>query len=190
MALIDVKNEVLNCKKCSLWRTKKNPVFGEGPENADVMLIGEAPGRNEDETGRPFVGKAGRLLNDLLNEAGLSRNSVYITNIVKCRPPGNRDPMPFEIEMCSPYLDLQISIIKPRIIITLGRFSMSFIQRKFGLKEMPISKVHGMHFKIDTLFYHGYFVPMYHPAAGLYRGNIKEIMFKDWRTLKALLGDV
>ncbi len=179
--LNDIAKEIEGCKACPLWQTRTKPVPGEGPEDAEIMLVGEAPGRNEDLTGRPFVGAAGKFLDELLSLAGLSRNDVFIGNVVKCRPPGNRDPLPAEIQACKPWLEKQFSAINPRVVVSLGRFSLSFFQEKFGLPGESISKIHGVPRRIDTLVWHGWLVPMYHPAAGLYRGEIKQAIIQDWK---------
>lgn len=173
-------NEILNCKKCPLWRTRTNAVPGEGSLNTDIMFIGEAPGRNEDLQGRPFVGAAGKLLTELISKIGLQRSEVYITNVVKCRPPGNRDPTPEEIKACSPYLDKQIQIIKPKIIITLGRHSTKYILSKANIKVNSITKVHGKVFRLNIYNMHIKVIPTYHPAAALYNPRIRSILENDF----------
>jgi len=142
-----MNEEIKNCKRCNLWKTRNNIVIGEGSLNADIMFIGEAPGYYEDKQGRPFVGKAGKILDELLNSVELKREEIYITNILKCRPPGNRDPLPEEIKACTPYLDRQIEIIKPKKICTLGNFATNYIFSSFGLKPESIGKIHGKVFK-------------------------------------------
>src|SRR5688572_5649045 len=137
-AFVDLYERIADCPNCALARTRTRTVPGSGPSTSDVMFVGEAPGQREDEQGLPFVGAAGKFLDELLAAAGLSRETVYIANIVKCRPPGNRDPQPEEIEACSAYLDEQLRIVDPRIVVTLGRVSM---QRWFP--GTPISRVHG-----------------------------------------------
>lgn len=165
--------EISLCRKCGLWKTRKNPVPGEGDINALVVFIGEAPGRWEDVEGKPFVGSAGNLLNRILRKIGLSRGDIYITNLVKCRPPGNRDPHLSEIESCSPYLDRQLDIIKPKIILTLGRHSTSYIFSKAGLTFTSISEVRGKIYEAkfwDSMFH---LVASYHPAAALYNVQLE-----------------
>jgi len=180
-SLEDIEKEIKNCKKCRLWKSRKNPVVGDGSIDAEIMFIGEAPGKNEDEQGKPFVGKAGQFLNDVLKENGIERGDVYITNVVKCRPPNNRDPLPDEIEACSPYLEKQIEIIKPKIIVTLGRFSTKFILSLYGFKNEPISKIHG---KIFSSPLNGIkIIPMYHPAACIYNPALKEVFKNDIKKL-------
>jgi len=182
-----IAREVAECRKCSLWKTRTNPVPGEGPQDAEVMLVGEAPGRSEDQQGRPFVGAAGKLLSELLAAAGLSREEVYITNVLKCRPPGNRDPLPSEIEACTPFLDRQISHIRPKLICTLGRFSAAYILSRIGVKPRAIASIHGKAFKGTLDYGEATVVAMYHPAAALYKPPLREAMFRDWSRLGSLL---
>ena len=170
-------------KNCKIYPDAKNVVPGEGNPHAEILFIGEAPGRNEDEQGRPFVGMAGKLLSELLKSINLDREDVYITNIVKARPPKNRDPKPKEIEFCWPWLMKQIKIIKPKVIVTLGRHSM-----KQFLPEATITQAHGKKQTITlpmvgkvTLF------PCYHPAAALYNGGLRKTLFDDIKKLKKLL---
>ena len=180
-SLKDIEEEVRKCRKCRLWKNRKNAVVGEGNENAAIMFIGEAPGKNEDEIGRPFVGKAGQFLTQVLKENGIEREEVYITNVVKCRPPNNRDPLPDEIEACSPYLEKQIELIKPKIIVTLGRFSTKFILSLYGFKNEPISRIHG---KVFSSPLNGInIIPMYHPAACIYNPALKEVFKNDMKKL-------
>ncbi len=176
--MVEVAKEVVVCKKCALSRSRKNAVPGEGPAKAEIMFIGEAPGFHENEKGRPFVGAAGNFLNELLAQAGLERSDVWITNVVKCRPPGNRDPQPEEIAACDEYLERQIAAIDPKIIITLGRYSMG--------KFMPgakISTVHGQMRKVGDR----YVIAMFHPAAALHQASIKPAIMKDFAQLPKLL---
>jgi len=149
-------------------------VPGEGDNDADIMLIGEGPGKNEDEQGRPFVGRAGDLLTDLLKSAGLSRAEVFITNVVKCRPPENRDPRKSEINKCNPYLNRQIRAIDPRVIGTLGNHATETL-----VDEKGISKIHGKEFEYEGKI----LIPLYHPAAGLYNPALKETMIEDIQQL-------
>lgn len=175
--------EVESCRKCELWKTRKKSVPGEGPLDPKVMFIGEAPGFNEDLQGKPFVGKGGEVLSELLGLIGLKREDVYITNVVKCRPPGNRDPQPSEIKACTPYLDRQIALIKPKIIVTLGNFATSYILERFGLKPENIGKVHGKVFKISNLILSTKIIPMYHPAAVLRNPGMRETLVEDFKVL-------
>ncbi len=185
-----IEKEILNLKKSPLfkYRTENNylPVIGEGSLEAKIMFIGEAPGKNEALTGKPFCGASGKLLNELLASINLKREDVYITNIVKDRPPENRDPKEDEIKIYGPFLDRQIEIINPQIIATLGRFSMQYIFENFGLeKELePISKMHGKNFEIKTNFGKVKIIPLYHPAAAIYNQHLKETLRKDFLLLE------
>lgn len=184
--LKEIKNEVLNCKKCPLHKTRIFPVIGEGSHNARVMFVGEAPGLSEAKTGRPFCGAAGKILDELLNSAGIKREEVYVTNILKDRPPGNRDPQKEEIEACTPYLEKQIETIKPEVICTLGNYATAYIFEKYGLKDQiqGISKIHGKIFESGGLFGSIKIIPLYHPAVATYNPNMKEILKKDFQILK------
>jgi len=176
--LAQIAAEVSSCKRCSLHKTRKKSVPGSGPANAEIMLIGEGPGFNENEQGLPFVGQAGHFLNDLLALAGMKREEVWIGNVVKCRPPGNRDPQPDELTTCDAYLERQIDAINPKIIITLGRFSMG--------KFMPgakISVVHGQMRKIGERLV----IPMFHPAAALHNPTYLPLIKEDFTKLPQLL---
>ncbi|WP_461863293.1 type-4 uracil-DNA glycosylase [Thermococcus sp.] len=182
-----LEEKIRNCRRCPLGQLRINAVPGSGSYDAEIMFVGEAPGYWEDQKGLPFVGRAGKVLDELLEGIGLSREDVYITNIVKCRPPGNRDPTEEEIKACSPYLDRQIDIIRPRVIVPLGRHSMGYILRKFGFEPEPISKIHGKVFETGTLFGRILIMPVYHPAVALYRPALKEELQKDFQRLKNLL---
>lgn len=185
-SLENLKNEVLNCKKCSLYKTRKNPVFGEGNLNSKIMFVGEAPGYWEDIKGIPFCGAAGEILDELLKTIGLERKNVFIANLLKCRPPENRDPKPEEILICTPFLEKQIKIIKPKIICPLGRYSMKFIFEKYNLKEQiqPISEIHGKIFEIKDLFQDITIIPLYHPAVATYNPYMKKTLEKDFKILE------
>lgn len=180
-ALLDeIAEEIRVCTRCELHRTRTNSVPGEGPADARIMFIGEAPGWNEDQQGRPFVGAAGKFLEELLGAAGLKRSDVFITNVVKSRPPGNRDPLPDEIAACAPYLQRQIDAIDPDVIVTLGRFSMA--------KWFPgerISRIHGQPKKDGKRL----IVPMYHPAAALHQQALKATILEDFSKLPRILAD-
>ena len=184
-----IKDEIIGAKNSPLYeyriKNKYFPVIGEGGHNAKIMFIGEAPGKNEAETGRPFCGASGRVLDELLRSIETKRSEVYITNIVKDRPPMNRDPLPNEIEFYAPFLDRQIEIIRPEIIATLGRFSMAYIMKKFGLESelRSISQIHGKVFSAQTSYGSVKIIPLYHPAVAVY-GTNKEILKKDFETLK------
>ena len=181
--LEDVSYEVASCKKCILYKTRKNPVSGAGNNASGIMFIGEAPGRNEDLKGLPFVGAAGKVLDDLLGSIDLKREDVYICNILKCRPPENRDPKNEEIKACTPYLDRQIEILNPKVISTLGNFASRYIMEKFGIKPDSISKIHGKVFNVSTLTHQVRIVPLYHPAVAVYNPNQKKMLIEDFRVL-------
>ena len=180
-ALLDeIAAEIRVCTRCELHRTRTNSVPGEGPADARIMLIGEAPGWNEDQQGRPFIGAAGKFLEELLAAAGLKRSDVFITNVVKSRPPGNRDPLPDEIAACAPFLQRQIDTIDPDVIVTLGRFSMA--------KWFPgerISRIHGQPRKEGKRL----IVPMYHPAAALHQQTLKATILEDFAKLPRILAE-
>ncbi|MEX0569022.1 MAG: uracil-DNA glycosylase family protein [Candidatus Njordarchaeota archaeon] len=182
-----LEKEIINCKKCNLWKTRNNPVIGEGSRTAHVLFIGEAPGYWEDVKGRPFVGKAGKILDELLKSIDIDREKVYIANVLKCRPSGNRNPSQTEIESCVPYLDRQIEMINPKIIVTLGNFALLYIAGKFGLKQENIGRIHGKTFKIKTLFGDMTVVPLYHPAAAVYNPSLKKTLLEDIGVVKRLL---
>lgn len=172
--LQEIAGQIAGCKNCQLSYSRKKTVPGEGPANAQMMLIGEGPGFYENEQGRPFVGAAGKFLDELLEKAGVSRKDVFITNVVKCRPPGNRDPMPEELAACWVYLERQIETINPLIIVTLGRYSMA----RF-LPNARISEVHG-----QPAWVRGRLViPMFHPAAALHQASLKPSLERDFARL-------
>ncbi len=173
-----IADEIRACTLCELARTRTHAVPGAGPDRTGVMLIGEGPGFHEDQQGLPFIGAAGKFLDELLAQAELTRDDVFITNVVKCRPPGNRDPLPDEMMACSTYLDRQINAIDPTVIVTLGRFSMS---RWFAGER--ISKIHGQPKKIGART----IVPMYHPAAALHQGNLKAVILEDFARLRTIV---
>jgi uracil-DNA glycosylase family 4 len=179
-----VASEVIVCHKCKLWRTRKNSVPGEGNPESPVMFIGEAPGQSEDFKGKPFVGAAGKFLETLLSDIGLSRNDVFICNIVKCRPPRNREPMPNEIQTCTPYLDRQIHIIKPKIIVTLGNYSTAYIFSKANLPFNGITQARGKFYQATILNMQITIFPTFHPAAALYSAKYKETLQRDFQLLK------
>lgn len=186
-----IKEEVINCKKCPLYKERILPVIGEGNHNAKIMFVGEAPGLNEAKTGHPFCGAAGKILDELFDGIDIKREEVYITNLLKDRPPNNRDPQKEEIVACAPYLERQIEIIGPEIICPLGRHSMKFLMEKFGLgnKINPISKIHGQVFEASNLFQKAKIIPFYHPAAVIYNPNLKKVFKKDFKILEKYSGD-
>ena len=170
-----------------LYKTRKNTVFGDGSFKAKILFIGEAPGKNEDLKGYPFVGRAGKILDELLNSIDLKRKEIYITNILKCRPTNNRNPLKKEIDICSKYLDKQIDIIAPEIIAPLGNFACSFIFEKFGLKYDKISQIHGKMFNTESDFGKIKIIPLFHPAVATYNPNKIDILIKDFKQLKKII---
>ena len=181
MTLEELNQKIAGCTKCVLHEKRKQAVPGGGNPQADIVFIGEAPGQAEDEQGIPFVGAAGKFLNEMLESIGLSREDIFIANTVKCRPPANRDPLPEEIQTCLPYLKQQILIIQPKIIATLGRFSMNLF-----FPELKISSAHGKPQVRNNI----YILPLYHPAAALYNGNQRNVHLQDFQVLKALLDKI
>lgn len=184
-----VAEEVAVCRRCKLWKTRRNAVLGEGNPNSQIMFIGEAPGYWEDIKGKPFVGAAGRFLDTLLCEAGLSRETVFIGNVLKCRPPRNREPLSNEIEKCGPYLDDQIQIIQPKFIITLGSCSTAYIFSKAALQFDGVTRSHGRFYEASISGFPVTIFPTFHPAAALYRGKYKELLQQDFRLLKRFLAE-
>lgn len=184
-----IKDELIALKESPLfaYRTENNyfPVIGEGSHDAKIMFIGEAPGEKEAKTGRPFVGAAGQVLEGLLKGVGIDRKDVYITNIVKDRPPGNRDPFPDEIALYAPFLDRQIKILKPKVIATLGRFSMQWVMNRYGLEwELaPISVLHGKVFETEIEGEKMKVIPLFHPAAAIYNRELLKTLETDFQVL-------
>jgi DNA polymerase len=176
--LEELHQRIAACPDCDLCRTRTHAVPGEGPPNAEVLFVGEAPGFYEDQQARPFVGPAGRFLDELIASIGLRRDQVFITNVVKCRPPNNRDPLPGEIDACRKHLQRQIELIQPRVIVSLGRYSLAWF-----FPRDAISKVHGQAKVRDGV----YFIPMYHPAAALHAGNMRKVIEEDFRKIPAVL---
>lgn len=178
-SLEELRERIGDCQRCPLARTRTNLVFGVGSPRARLMFIGEAPGRNEDLQGEPFVGAAGKLLDELLASIGLDRSEVYIANVLKCRPPGNRDPLPEEMEQCTPFLEEQVRLIDPEVIATLGNFATRHVLKT----QAGITRVRGRLFRVDGRKV----VPIYHPAAALYDRTKQDVLFEDFRRLKAVL---
>jgi len=174
-----ISEQVEACQLCPLGRMRTHAVAGEGPPNAEIMLIGEGPGYHEDRQGRPFVGQSGKLLEHLLATINLTREQVFITNVIKCRPPSNRDPLPQEIEACTPYLHRQIESISPLLLVTLGRFSMA----QFFPPGARITRIHGQPLRRDGRI----IVPMFHPAAALRNPQWQNAMMQDFARIPALL---
>jgi uracil-DNA glycosylase len=177
-ALTDLCRQMSDCRACGLSQQRTQVVPGEGADCADIVFIGEAPGQNEDRLGRPFVGPAGAFLDELLALIGLSRPDVYIANVVKCRPPGNRDPLPEEILACKPWLDGQLELIRPKVVVTLGRFSLA----RF-VPSGTIGKLHGRPQKMGDIVC----FPMYHPAAALHQGSLRSAIMEDMQRLPDVL---
>jgi uracil-DNA glycosylase len=173
-ALAQLNAGVNGCRACPLGGHRTRAVPGEGPVDAEIFLIGEGPGYYEDQQGRPFVGAAGQFLEQLLGSIGYKRTDVFIANVVKCRPPGNRDPMPEEISACSQWLGKQIEIVQPKVIVTLGRYSLA----RF-LPGTPIGKIHGQGRKMVDMWV----VPMYHPAAALHQGSLRRTIEEDFKRI-------
>lgn len=178
MTLDNLNQQILKCQKCALSKTRINVVPGEGSPKAEIMFIGEGPGQKEDELGRPFVGAAGKLLDKLIESIGLKREDVFIANVVKCRPPDNRDPLSEEVEACRNWLDKQVETIKPKLIILLGRHSMA--------RFLPNLKISADHGKPKRRHGQVYF-PVYHPAAALYRNGLLEDLKKDFQKIPKIL---
>jgi uracil-DNA glycosylase family 4 len=178
-AIEEVHSQVRRCRKCALSRSRTHVVPGEGSLTAELMFVGEGPGAEEDQQGRPFVGTAGRLLTQLLRSIGIERENVFITNVVKCRPPGNRDPLPEEIAACNDYLLAQIALLTPKVICTLGRFAGQTLLDK----AMSITREHGRPRRMSGILY----VPLYHPAAALHKQDLIGALEDDFRKLGAIL---
>ena len=179
-ALSELYEEIARCQLCEIAKYRTKVVPGEGPEDAEIMFVGEAPGWHEDQQGRPFVGPAGHYLEQLLASIGLKRTQVYIANVIKCRPPGNRDPLPLEIRNCRQWLDRQIELIRPKLIVTLGRYSMAMF-----FPGKSISKIHGTAQKRDNIIYYA----MYHPAAALHQQSLRQAIEADMKKIPSLLAE-
>ncbi len=179
--------QIAQCQRCRLHKTRTHTVPGEGSVDAQIMFIGEAPGRNEDLQGKPFVGRAGDVFDKLLNSIGLTREQIYLCNILKCRPPENRAPLSDEIQACVGSLDIQIQTVNPKVIATMGNFATTYIFQKFILPERKISDVHGKILEVETPFGAKKVVPLFHPAVATYDINKIDILLKDFQILKNFL---
>lgn len=185
-----IREEILGLTSSPLYayRTENNyfPVIGEGSHDAHIMFVGEAPGENEAKTAKPFCGRSGKLLDELLASIGMDRKGVYVTNLVKDRPQDNRDPLPDEIALYGPFLERQVEILKPRVIATLGRHSMKYIFEKYGLagELQVVSKIHGKEFRGHTSYGSVIVVALYHPAVALYNGSMKKVLLEDFKVLE------
>jgi uracil-DNA glycosylase family 4 len=177
--LAELGQEIVSCRRCGLAATRTLAVPGEGPLGARLMFVGEGPGEQEDQSGRPFVGPAGQLLNQLLLRAGLRRPDVFITNIVKCRPPRNRDPQLDEVAACRPYLDAQIALLMPRIICLLGKPATHTLLAP----GLAMNQVHGVPHEVEGIIY----VPLYHPAAALHQPSLETVLVQDMERLRNFL---
>lgn len=186
-----VRDEIVGLVASPLYderiKNMVHPVIGEGAHDANIMFIGEAPGKNEAATGKPFCGASGRVLDQLLNDIQMDRKTVYVTNIVKDRPPNNRDPKPDEIEIYAPFLDRQIEIIQPNVIATLGRFSMQYVMKRYGLEDKleSISAAHGKVYEAEMDYGKTFILPLYHPAVAVYNRNKYPELLADFEKLKA-----
>lgn len=181
-----IRDEIVACGGCPLYEGRTLPVVGEGSHDANLMFVGEGPGANEDKTGKPFCGRSGQILDSLLEHIGLPREDVYITNLVKSRPPKNRDPSPDEIAACVPYLERQMEIIQPKVICPLGRHAMYYLMNRYGLKDSmdSIGKIHGQEFVANTPMGSITIVPLYHPAVAIYNSTKIDELKKDFEVLK------
>ena len=182
-----INKEIQSCQKCILYKTKINYVLGSGSQYSKIMLIGEAPGYNEDLKGIPFIGKAGKILDNLLISINIDRKDVYITNILKCRPPKNRNPLENEINICTKYLDEEIRLIKPNIICPLGNFASKFILEKYDFIFEKISSIHGKIFTKKSKCDITNIIPQYHPAVAVYNQNMINTLIKDFKIIKQVL---
>lgn len=186
--LLDIiASEIVSCTKCTLSKARKNAVPGEGSPDSQIMFVGEGPGRTEDSEGKPFVGQAGKFLETLLSESCLARDETFICNVVRCRPPRNRQPLPEEIRACTPYLDRQIKAIQPNFIVTLGNCSTGYIFSKAGLPFNSITQVHGRTYGKTILDMMITIFPTFHPAAALYSAKYKEKLIQDFKELRSEL---
>ena len=185
-----VHQDVMGCRRCSLCSEARNPVIGEGNVDSKVVFIGEAPGRKEDELGRPFVGAAGQLLNKLLNSIGLKREDVYIGNVVKCRPPDNRRPTLKELEACTTHIEDQLEIIRPRVIVAMGSSAITYFWSRYNLKQSGIGELHGKYLEVTMPWGQVILFASYHPAAALYNAELEGVLEKDFQALADLLSRV
>ena len=191
--LVRLREQIAGCRRCRLCETRTNTVPGEGSLTASIMFIGEAPGSNEDRQGKPFVGRAGGIFEALLQSAGMTREQIYLCNILKCRPPGNRNPLSDEIQSCVGSLDIQIKLIDPLILAPMGNFAATYIFEKFSLPPRKISNIHGKIFPIQTPWGSKRVVPLYHPAVATYDpGKLPELKkdFEIFKRLKTELADL
>src|SRR5438093_4959370 len=184
--LEELKQEASGCTRCRLAQTRTQVVFGVGNPDAELMFVGEAPGFHEDKQGFPFVGQAGQLLDQLLGGIGLRRDLVFVANVLKCRPPGNRDPMPDEIEACESHLFRQVELIEPKVVATLGNFSTKLLSGK----QLGITRVHGQEQEVTLGGRRVLLYPLYHPAAALYTPAMLQVLEEDFRRIPALISRI
>ena len=184
-----LRKQISICQRCHLSKTRTHTVPGEGDVDADLLFIGEAPGKNEDLQGKPFVGRAGKIFDDLLDSIGLKREQIYLCNILKCRPPDNRNPLPLEIQACVGSLDLQIKIVNPKIIVTLGNFATTYIFNKYSLPFTSISASAGRVFDVANDPQLKKVLPLFHPAVATYSPSKYETLAKHFQNLKQFLGN-
>jgi len=183
----ELENEIRSCTRCPLHLSRRNAVPGEGPRDAKIMFVGEAPGATEDELGRPFVGAAGRLLTMTMEAVGIRRSEVYITNVVKCRPPNNREPRDEEIKACSPFLERQIELLRPRIVVTLGNVAGKWFFERSGLKWPGVTKARGKTYHVKVCGVELILIPTIHPAAALYNPSMRTLLQEDLRRVKEVM---
>ena len=176
--------EILNCRKCELWKTRNKPLVGDGSINAQILMVGESPGYHEDIIGKAFVGEAGKVLDQSLEVIDLKREQIYITNVLKCHPPKNHNPNRQQIDSCIGYLYRQIEIIKPKIIMSLGKFASKEMFAKFNLDFTRISELHGKIFEIETDFGKIKIIPLYHPAVACYHNEMIEVIKEDFMKIR------
>ena len=183
-----LREKAQSCTRCGLCESRTNAVVGSGCLDAEIVLVGEAPGRAEDELGLPFVGRAGKLLDDILGKAGLSRDDVFIMNVVKCRPPNNRRPKKGEVDACGRFIAEQLDIIRPGVVAPMGNSSISYFFEKHGLGKAVVGDVHGLEYEIDAGWGVFKLVPLYHPAAAIYNRRLVEELERDMKRLAGLEG--
>ena len=182
-----LKQNISECSRCELSESSRNQIIGKGSLKSKIVFVGEAPGKEEDSQGEPFVGSAGKLLNKVLEKTGFSRNDVYVTNLVRCRPPKNRRPLKTELNACFNFLEKELEFIKPKIIAPLGNTALNTIMRKYGLKPSKIGDVHGKSFEGEAVWGNILIVPLYHPAAALYNNNLLSIIEEDFEKLRVFI---
>lgn len=183
--ILKLRQQIATCQRCALHETRTNTVPGEGDVNANIMFIGEAPGKNEDEQGVPFIGRAGNIFNRLLESVGMTRDDIYLCNIIKCRPPDNRNPQAGEIKACAGSLDIQIQVVDPLVIGTLGNFSTMYVLEKFGVPLQKISQLAGHVIDVDTAFGPKKILPLFHPAVATYSPKKIDVLLEHFQIFKA-----